>query len=549
VSASVRDPGGNPAPAGMFTFSSETVTVPAGGEADVVVTIDTRVNGPDGIYSGVVVAGGVRTPIAVNREIESYDIAVNFLDENGNPPPSFWLRFVDIDRRKAYIPDSPTGSVVARLPKGRYFLDSTMGEARARITLHMEPEYVVSRNASLTIDARKGKPIGFAVDKPTARAGTAYFSFSRKTSWEGGTGASFQWPNFDGVHVVPSQTSAPGQFTYSTQTRMAEPDGNGGFTTSPYLYNLRSDIDGRVPDTLMIRVKDSQLSRVRSSHGSTAAGSLGRRENVVTRPLPYTLDEYYTPDFPWYGAFAQLASDGRSQSSTRTEVRRTFKLGPVVTEKWNFGVFGPAFVPLPNTVNTTAARSGDVMYFSIGLYADHDLRRIGSSNNTGSTTLYRNGEQVGTEPWSGSGLHSVPAGDAEFRLHTEASNQLQVSNKVTVDWTFRSGTTPSQQALPLMAVRFAPPVDAQQRVTRLVPTVVPVHIDHNAGGQVRSLSLHVSHDDGLTWRAAPVVNINGRWFTLLSHPGGANTVSLKASAKDAMGNTVDQTIHRAFLLK
>ncbi|RSM61944.1 peptidase S8 [Kibdelosporangium aridum] len=550
ISASIRDPRGNPAPAGMFTFSSSTVTVPAGGEAEVVVTIDTRVNGPDGLYSGVVEAGGVRTPIAVNREVESYDVTVNFIDHNGNLTPRSEIRFVEMDIRKAFIPDNPTGSLVARLPKGRYFVDSGIDEPGPRITLRMEPEFVVSGNTTLDIDARRGKPIGFTVDKPNAKAGTAFFEFTRKTSWPGGTGAGFLWPNFDGVYVVPSQTSAaPGQFTYTTQTRMAEPDGNGGFTTSPYMYHLNHAVDGRVPDSLIVRVRDNQLARVRSEHGTTAEGSLGTRDNIVTRPLPYTLDELYTPDFPWYNKFSQQGSDGSPQSSTSTDIRRSYKLGPVVTERWNFGVFGPAFVPEPNTVNTSAARAGDVMLFNFGLYADHDPRRTGSSNDTGSTTLYRNGVQIGTEPWSGYGLHTVPTGDAEFRLHIEARNQLEVSNKVVVDWTFRSGTTPSQEALPLIAVRFAPHVDARQRVSRLVPTVIPVHMDHNSGGQVRSLTVQVSHDEGVTWKAAPVANFNGKWFTVVSHPSAANSVSLRASAKDAEGNSVDQTIHRAFLLK
>ncbi|MFC5110247.1 S8 family serine peptidase [Kibdelosporangium philippinense] len=550
VSALVRDPSGNPAPAGMFTVSTATLTVPAGGAAEVVVTIDTRVNGPDGIYSGVVEAGGVRTPISVNREVESYDVAVKFLDENGNLTPESSIRFVDIDVPRAFIPDNPTGSPVARLPKGRYFVDGGSGSAQTRLNLHMEPEFVVAGNRALVLDARKARPIGYIVDKPGAKTGSAYFAFLRKTTWQGGTGSSFIWPNFDGVYVMPSETAAaPGQFTYATQARMAEPDGNGGFTTSPYMYNLRTDIDGRVPASLMVTVRDGQLAKVRSEHGITAAGSFGRRDDFVTRPLPYTLDEFFTPDFPWYSKFAQYGVDGSVQSSMNFQVRRSFKAGQAVTERWNFGVFGPAFVPLPNTVNTSAARAGDVMLFSMGLFADPDPRRVGYSNDTGSTTLYRNGEQIGTEPWSGYGLHTVPAGDGQFRLHTEASNPSEVSTKVVVDWTFRSGTTTSQEALPLMAVRFAPHVDARQRVSRLVPTVIPVQIDHNSGGQVRSLSVQVSHDDGLTWKTAPVANFNGKWFTVVSHPGTADTVSLRATAKDTEGNGVEQTTYRAFLLR
>jgi hypothetical protein len=98
-------------------------------------------------------------------------------------------------------------------------------------------------------------------------------------------------------------------------------------------------------------------------------------------------------------------------------------------------------------------------------------------------------------------------------------------------------------------VRFAPALDNQNRALRAVPTVVPVNIDHNTGGKAKPTSIQVSHDDGITWKPAPILNAGGKWFTVLVHPAGAKTVSLKASAGDNDGNSVDQTILSAFLLR
>ena len=62
--------------------------------------------------------------------------------------------------------------------------------------------------------------------------------------------------------------------------------------------------------------------------------------------------------------------------------------------------------------------------------------------------------------------------------------------------------------------------------------------------------VQVSYDDGATWRPTPLVTaVNGKSYTILTHPKGAKFVSLKASAADANGNTVDQTVIRAFSLK
>ena len=85
----VTGPDGRPAPAGMFTLDTTSVVVPAGGEAVVTLTADTRVAGPDGLYSGRIAATGdglaMTTPIAVEREVESYDLTLRAIDRKGRP--------------------------------------------------------------------------------------------------------------------------------------------------------------------------------------------------------------------------------------------------------------------------------------------------------------------------------------------------------------------------------------------------------------------------------------------------------------------------------
>jgi hypothetical protein len=47
------------------------------------------------------------------------------------------------------------------------------------------------------------------------------------------------------VAVTASTSSAPGQFRYSVGGRFAQPDAQGSFDSSPYLYNVRGDVDVR----------------------------------------------------------------------------------------------------------------------------------------------------------------------------------------------------------------------------------------------------------------------------------------------------------------
>jgi hypothetical protein len=74
---------------------------------------------------------------------------------------------------------------------------------------------------------------------------------------------------------------------------------------------------------------------------------------------------------------------------------------------------------------------------------------------------------------------------------------------------------------------------------------VPVRVEPAPGedtGEVTSPTVEVSFDDGETWRRAPV--LTGHVFRW--HPRGEGFVSLRATATDTAGNTVEQTAIRAY---
>jgi hypothetical protein len=67
--------------------------------------------------------------------------------------------------------------------------------------------------------------------------------------------------------------------------------------------------------------------------------------------------------------------------------------------------------------------------------------------------------------------------------------------------------------------------------------------------QLRKPAVQVSYDDGATWQPVHLVRSRDQWLAVVAHPKDAKFVSLKAQANDASGNTVDQTIIRAYGLK
>ncbi|MGW6449842.1 S8 family serine peptidase [Lentzea sp. NPDC055074] len=552
LAADVKDPNGKAAPAGMVTVSPASLTIAPGAAARATVTTNTKVDGADGIYSGVVTAGDVRTPITVTREVESHDLKVTVLGADGKPTSDYAFRLVDLSKPEQRVPYDASGSLTVRVPKGHYYFESQVSTSDGRLAVTIEPDVNLEAPTTITVDARQGRPAGLVLDRPGAKAGERFVEFARSTSYGGKhfLRTRISPPQYGEVLVSPSRTSAPGRFRYSAGGRFAEQDGAGSFDASPYLYNVRGDVDGRMPADPVLRVRDKDLVKVRTTHGATVPGTSGNREGMITKPLPFTLEELYSPETPWPTEFTEVTAAGEFQSRLFSSAPRSFPRVRTATDSFNLAVFGPDLPSNPDRPSRYAGRSADTMVFQIPLFTDSRDDREGFSAHTGSSTLYRDGVEIGRNT-SASGLFEAGSGPATYRLHTEATRDRVLTSKIVADWTFRSDTVAEgpAQPLPLMAVKFAPAVDGHNRASRAASTIVPLSVNHNTGISARPTAVQVSHDKGATWRTAPVLGGNGHWFTVLSHPKGATSVSLRASARDTAGNSVTQTIIDAFLLR
>jgi hypothetical protein len=65
------------------------------------------------------------------------------------------------------------------------------------------------------------------------------------------------------------------------------------------------------------------------------------------------------------------------------------------------------------------------------------------------------------------------------------------------------------------------------------------------GGKAQPKQVEVSHNDGQTWQRVPVLHVNGTWSAIIRNPA-SGFVSLRANAADQDGNTVTQTVIRAY---
>lgn len=224
---------------------------------------------------------------------------------------------------------------------------------------------------------------------------------------------------------------------------------------------------------------------------------------------------------------------------------QTYRSGRNYMSQANRAVFGPA---LPAGESPWVARfhpstSDDLIFMDIPLFGDSTGNGGFSTVDSASVQLFRGAELVGEVPDT-SGAFVVPAEEADYRLVATATRSLDLSTKVSAEWAFRSSRTGDRiTPIDVSVVRFTPKLDATN-AARPGAFQIPVALQRADGSMERpcTLTVDVSYDEGQTWRPATVSDGKVK----VRHPEGAKSVSLRASATDQNGNTVRQTIIRAY---
>ena len=101
-----------------------------------------------------------------------------------------------------------------------------------------------------------------------------------------------------------------------------------------------------------------------------------------------------------------------------------------------------------------------------------------------------------------------------------------------------------------MAVRYTPALDERDRAGRVL--WLPVTVQRNAEaafGNLTTVTVEVSYDDGATWQKLRVFGSGLERGAFVVHPRGAQFASLRAVVADSAGTTVEQTIIRAYAIR
>ena len=551
-----------------FAVSPATLRVPAGGDATAHVTADTRVAGPDGYLGAEVTAtaaGGtvVRTPAGVVKEVESYDVTLVGVDRKGGVPRDVFVgvskRDVD-DVQDVMLFGNPEDRTTVRVPKGHYsvigavdtLVSSTTGDDGRPVetydkTVLARPDLDVDRPVTVTLDARLGRPVTMTV--PKADATQVFARISARTLRD-------KWPaslTVLGTSFANLYTAALGpgddRFSATVAGQWARPD-----TDSPYLYSVSYPIPGSLPTGYSHRVEPAELATVTAQYARTFPGETGWVQADIGAflnvTLPLTRTEYYNNGTQHLKQYGAGSPDGGAGVWGFSRDLTVYQPGHHYRERWNNGVFAPAFAAIGWSGVT---RSGHYLWLDTAMYGDGQGRPAAGNTTATSATLYRGDTRVtGTSgPPTGNVPPNlrIPDEDDTYRLvlHNERGAPFTVSTSTDIAWTFRSalGDPDATTVLPLWAVQFDPPLDRnnQAPATATLPVKVTANPQPGAAvGTLAHLTVAASLDDGHTWRPVPVTN----GVALVPQPGGNGHVSLRGRATDSEGNAVTVTIIRAY---
>jgi subtilisin family serine protease len=566
LSATATDPKGRPAPTGFFTLGATNVTVPAGGKASVPLTVNTKLGGTvDGAYSAYVTATGggqsVRTAAGVQREVQSYDLTVKHIGRDGKPAPEYnSVLFgysglaTNLERQ---VPVTESGVTKMRLPKGSYLLNAIIAKdtesPAGGLDWLVQPKLDLTRNTSVTIDARTAKPADITVPDARAKQVAAGVDYSYDPAGFGLGISVDTFANLRMAHLGPEVASGLSQ-TWNGQWTKGD-DTEYNVATVAKVKKIQGD--------KVRHFKASELAKVKNGLGASASGKSGALLTVASFPDNGVMSEPIEQKLPnsrtmylstsdkvkWTFDFEQYAgrdADGLPVIDVSYSLgdSQTYKAGQSYSNTFNTAVVGPHINKYYGLF-----REGNEIYGELPVFADGGRHAGYSVFTSANTSLYRNGTKVGSydDTVFGGGRFKVPAGDAEYKLTTSVKRSVKVaaaSTRIDASWTFRSKRSSDDQVrLPASTVSFNAKTGLDSRVEADKKVTFPVTVaGAAAGSNLRSLHVYVSYDYGQTWKKLEVKD--GK--ITVKNPAKGKGISFHAKVADKKGNKSTISIYNAY---
>lgn len=237
-----------------------------------------------------------------------------------------------------------------------------------------------------------------------------------------------------------------------------------------------------------------------------------------------------------------------------TDPLRSYSPGTELTKEWYRAVIRPA-VPAGNTPQ----RVGDSLALQIPEHAMGEGTTALRSYPWETTMQLRQNGVLLHEDDAAWGQYLVGDGTVQLDLSVVKENDpdWQFSTRTDTTWTFDSvgEGSATTSVLPLLRLDYDVPVDLENRVSAGATLPIGLQVRHPEQWphrtSVTSARVWVSYDEGDTWQEAAVHHegpsrASGNFIAMVDHPQEADTVSLRVETGDSYGNSIEQTIVRAY---
>ncbi|WP_051267513.1 S8 family serine peptidase [Nakamurella lactea] len=351
-----------------------------------------------------------------------------------------------------------------------------------------------------------------------------------------------------------------------------------------YTYNLKKYLHDRIPGSLRFRVTARDLVTMRSHFSAAAQGVAFKawHEKTATDGVSIITamavagqgehTEYYGPLYPDVMANLQV----QNPSGTWTNNHRALNAPASTVEQWATVAVTPGaelVSPIENSYavqQCVMCRQGEVFYPNY-LRMNDSGKVVGGAVVNANVSMTANGAEVPRAPWGlpvpGFKLAAEPTRYRLTQSGAGTSNVWNFTSTAPADGelapgyacvgTIFAGKTEPCHPDPLVFAGYD--LGNTLRADNTVLTgkhVFTVRAYHQPGAlaapKITGATVSYSTDDGETWTSAKLrkgkdgtFRVTARYPKLVRTSGA---VSLKVTARDAAGNTVEQTSLRAFAL-
>ncbi|WP_203416973.1 S8 family serine peptidase [Jiangella ureilytica] len=351
-----------------------------------------------------------------------------------------------------------------------------------------------------------------------------------------------------------------------------------GIAASPYLYDVMQVSSGQVADPVVHTVSSENSAVITADYHEPGGEPWSKEQRYGWRPWQsetiiehqrlvgtgQTRVEYVSAgDTVWRQHVLPYRSwdEMNPVLSGMSHDLRSYRAGERIDETWFAPLVRPA---IPAGVEgADPYRTGDTLNIWIPEYVDTgaghygraEAAVFGSSPDRIEARLYQNDRLV-AETEGVWGAYPVTGASGRYRLELSTERDRpdwEFAPRTDTTWTFRSSRPAGSEStvLPLIQLDYGVPAGLDNRVAPgSALTFTPRHPDGLTDPpRIVRLRAWVSYDDG------------GRWTPLAVRPDGSGSwtaterglrgdhVSLRVEATDADGNSVTQTVERAYGLQ